>query len=517
VSRTRRALVSSGFAYLQYAVSIVISIIVVPLVLARVDIRAYGLWLAAADLLAYVALLDLGVFGVLPWLIAEADGRRDEPTIRRALSNAMAAAGAISAVYALAVVAAWAGFPGLLGLTAADRAAIAGPLLIVAVAAMASMPLSVCQAALAGMQDVTFSGAAALVRIVLNAALTIGLLLQGYGLYAVAIGSTVPAIVAGVASVFRLRTRYATLARGWPRPSLDGVRWLITTAVGAWLGAFGWKLLSMSSGLVLTAVGHPELVPLYSCTARLSTVAVQMGWIIPDSGLIGLAQLLGEGRLQRLREVTRTLLQLHLVIAGAAATLLLAVNPAFVSWWVSPALFGGHRLNVLLAAGVVIGSVAHALMTVPSVLGRRLEVGWTTIAHGVVHVGLAYALASVIGFAGIAVASILAAAITAIPAGLRITAERTGMSVGEMVETVTAWGVRAWPAAGLALACGLVSPVGGVWTAAALWVPIGGLYVWLTRPLYRDVPLDPRLRSALARVRLMPAIEPAAARPELTV
>jgi O-antigen/teichoic acid export membrane protein len=502
---------------LQYAVSIAISIIVVPLVLSRVDIRAYGLWLAAADLLAYVALLDLGVFGVLPWLVAEADGRRDETTIRRALSNASAAAVAISAVYALAAAAAWLAFPSLLGLTGADRTAIAGPLLIVVVAAMFSMPLSVTQAALAGMQDVAFSGTSALFRIVLNAALTIGLLLQGHGLYAVAIGSTVPAIVVGVASIVRLRARFPALVHGWPRPSAEGVRWLIGTAVGAWLGAFGWKLLSMSNGLVLTAVGHPELVPLYSCTARLSSVAVQMGWIIPDSGLVGLAQLLGEGRLARLREVTRTMLQLHLVIAGAAATFLLAINPAFVSWWVSPALFGGHRLNGLLAAGVVVGSMAHALMTIPSVLGRRLEIGWTTIANGGVHVVLAYVLATVMGFAGIAVAAIVAAATTALPVGLRITAERTGSTPRELAAGAIAWGARAWPAAVLALVAGVMMPVGAVWMAAACWAPIGVLYVWLTRPLYRDLPIDPRFRAALARVRLMPAVEPAAAAPELTV
>jgi O-antigen/teichoic acid export membrane protein len=294
------------------------------------------------------------------------------------------------------------------------------------------------------------------------------------------------------------------------------VRWLIGTAIGAWLGAFGWKLLSMSSGLVLTAIGHPELVPLYSCTARLSTVVVQMGWIIPDSGLIGLAQLFGERRAQRLREVTRAMVRLHLIIAGGAVTLLLAVNPAFVTWWVTPALYGGHPLNLLLAAGVIVGSVTHALMTIASVLGRRLEIGVATIANGVLHVVVAWLLANAFGVAGIAAAALLAAAVTALPVGLRMTSERTGTTERELMATLAGWSARAWPTAVAALIVGLMVPSGAVWMAALAWLPIGALYLWMMRPMYRELPIDPRFRAMLARVRLVPAAEPLSV-PELSV
>jgi O-antigen/teichoic acid export membrane protein len=453
---------------------------------------------------------------VLPWIVAEADGRRDEPTIRRALSNALGAAVLISCVYALAAAGAWAGFPGLLGLSAADRDAIAGPLLIVAVSSVLSMPLVVCQATLAGMQDVAFSGIAAVVRIGLNAALTIGLLLAGYGLYAVALGTALPAVAVGLASVARLGVRFPALLREWPRPSVAGVRWLVGSAVGAWLGAFGWKLLSMSSGLVLTAVGRPELVPLYSCTARLSTVVVQMGWIIPDSGLIGLAQLFGEGRAERLREVTRAMLQLHLIIAGGGVTLLLAVNPAFVTWWVTGALYGGDTLNVLLAAGVVMASITHALMTIASVLGRRLEVGAATVVNGVLHVIVAWVLARAFGVVGLAAAAIVAAGATALPVGLRMTAERTGTREAEFAAAVARWFARAWPTAVFALVVGWLVPRGAVWLAVIAWVPIAAVYLWTMRPMYHELPIDPKFRAMLERVRLVRAPETVSV-PELSL
>lgn len=506
--RTRRALTASMFAYLQYAAAVAISIVLVPLVLAKVDVRTYGLWLTASDLLAYIGLLDLGVFGVLPWLVAEADGRRDDQTIRRALSNAVAAALFIGLACAAAAVAAWGLLPGLLNLTPADHATLAGPLLILVATTIVTMPMNVCGAALIGMQDVRFSGIAAVTRMVLTAAVTITLLLRGWDLYAIALGTAIPALMFGLLSVIRLRVRFAVLTRGWPRPSIDGLRWLAGTSIGAWLGAFGWKLLSLSNGLVLTATGHPELVPLYSCTARLSVMLVQMAWIVPDSGLIGLAQLHGEGRQSRVQDVTTAMLRLHLILAGLAMTLVLAVNPAFVGWWVSEALFGGHKLNTLLAVGIATGSVAHAVATVSSVLGRRLEVGIATIANGVVQVLLAFVFTLTMGFQGLALAAIVAAAATLVPVGLKLVAAQTGTPVRLLLSTMTQWSLRALPPCAAAFAVGLYFQVGALWVAAALWVPVALAYTWAMRPLYAELPLDPRFRSMLAALRLVPAVDP---------
>ncbi len=508
MTRTRRALMASMFAYLQYAAAVVISIVLVPVVLSKVDVRAYGLWLTASDLFGYIGLLDLGMFGVLPWLVAEADGRRDEPTIRRALSNGLAAAVVIGLACGVAGFAAWHVFPGLLKLTPADRSMLAGSLLILLGGTIVTMPMNVCGAALIGMQDVRFSGIAALTRVVLNASLTIALLLRGWNLYAIAIGTVIPAIVVGLLSTIRLRLRFRTLTERWPRPSMEGFRWLAATSIGAWFGAFGWKLLSMSNGLVLTATGHPELVPLYSCTARLSVMLVQMAWIVPDSGLVGLAQLHGERRQARLQEVTRAMLNLHLILAGVAMTVVLAVNPAFVSWWVSEALFGGHKLNVLLAAGIATGSITHALATLSSVLGRRNEVGIATVANGVLQVVTAYALTFVIGFQGIALAAILAALATLLPVSLNMVARQTGTPVRPLLATTAQWIWRALPLCGAAFAIGFYVPAGSVWLASAFWLPVGASYVWTMRPLYAELPLDPRFRGLLATLRLMPATDP---------
>jgi hypothetical protein len=91
MTRARRAVITAGFAYAQYAMAIIPGLILVPLTWSSLGARTYGLWLTTGELLAYAAMVDPGVLGVLPWLIAEADGASDRSAVRRLFSNGVVA------------------------------------------------------------------------------------------------------------------------------------------------------------------------------------------------------------------------------------------------------------------------------------------------------------------------------------------------------------------------------------------------------------------------------------------
>jgi hypothetical protein len=172
----------------------------------------------------------------------------------------------------------------------------------------------------------------------------------------------------------------------------------------------------------------------------------------------------------------------------------------------------------LLATGVVLGSVTHALATVASVIGRRVQVGFATLANGGLHVTIAYLLLGLLGFQGIALAALLAGVCTMLPAGLHLITEQTGLSKRDLLGSMLLWIGRAGWLLALSLGVGLWVPPGQVWLAVALWLPIGLTYLWMVRPLYDELPLDPRFREVLVRLRLIPvtttpglnAVEPVA-------
>src|SRR5205807_8852521 len=115
----RKAVLTAGFTYVQFALAIVTGLVLIPLTIRHLGLRDYGLWLTSGELLAYLALGDFGVFAVLPWLIAGADGRGDVTTLRRLLATAVAVGVGVAVLILAVGVAAWYSLPAMLNLSEA--------------------------------------------------------------------------------------------------------------------------------------------------------------------------------------------------------------------------------------------------------------------------------------------------------------------------------------------------------------------------------------------------------------
>jgi O-antigen/teichoic acid export membrane protein len=506
MSRTRKAAVLAVFSYAQYGLAVGTGLVLIPLILRHLGGRTYGLWLTTGEVLAYASMVELGMLGVLPWLIAQTDGSGSRAAVRTLVSTGLVAALVFSVCFAGAAAALWTLLPAVLRLTAADRATIGPPLLIIVAATTAAYPLRVYRALLVGLQDVVFTGALGVAEAALSAVVTIVMLVKGYGPYALACGSAASSVVGSVASLVRASALAPDVVWQWTRPAGADVSRLFSNGLGAWFGAVGWQIIAASNSVVITYLGHPEWVPIYSCTAKLSTLFTQLGWVLPDSGLIGLAQLHGEQPgSARLALRISALLRLHLLLAGAAVCGVLAFNPEFVTRWVGPSLFGGLALNGLLAATVVVYSVVHGFMTVTAVLGRRLAVGAATLANAALQVAVAVLLGHRLGLHGIALAGLFSALAVSVPCGLYLLQSSTALTVRALVvDSLVPWAVRAVPLAGLAALVGKFHESAGIGASAVMSLGIAVAYGWHMRSLYGVLPLDPRWVRWLVTLRLAP-------------
>lgn len=505
MSRTTRAGIAAGFGYLQFGLALVSGILVVPFVLARVGSEAYGVWLGLGELVAYSAMADLGVLGVLPWLVAEADGRGDREEMRRLVSAGVVAATLAAVVFAVLALGLLALAPGITGVSRAQHAEVIGPLMLLVAGMAAAYPVRVFHALLIGLQDVAFAGRLGVAQAVLNVALILGLLAAGQGLYALAAAATVPTLFVACASWLRARRIAPELLRGWRRPSARLLGSVTAQGIGGWIAGLGWRMISATSNLVILSIAGPVAAVTYALTARLADVLTQMSWQVPDAGLVGLAQLKGEGQAERARQITLSILRLTLIGAGVAACAVLAFNPSFVSLWVGPGRFAGLGTNALIAAGALALSLAHALFTTAATLGARVQVGLATVAQGIVHLGAAIVLGRRFGLPGVAAAALVGTVLVAYPAGVHYLRRVTGLGHAELWRGALApWSARAVLLLLLGLAVGIAGWRAAVWPPLLAAPVLAALYVWWMRPLYAGLPLPERLRPVLARLRLVP-------------
>jgi O-antigen/teichoic acid export membrane protein len=514
MSRRRNALVATAFTYVQWVLAILTGLFLTRFLVGSLGQQLYGTWLATGTLLAYASLADLGILGVMPWLFAEAEGALDTVLLRRLFAHGLAVSVAGAAVYLAFALCLWQALPSLLHLSGAERETLHGPVLVLIVLTALGYPLRLALAYRQGLQDYSFLGVLGLLQGLLNVALVVGFTWAGAPLFGVAIGASLPGFLSGVAAAARtfVSDRHVFFAS----PKLDWATFksLLTSGGGQWLGSLGWQLAFASDAVIIGYLGSRELVPVFAITSRLGLTLMQLSWTLPDSTLVGLAQMKAQDGLMRVGGVVLGLLRFHLLAAGFVGCAILAGNGTFVSVWVGSALFGGPALNALFAVAVLTLSVAHALVTPIAVLGRRMTIGLLTVANGILHILLALVLGKIWGLPGIALATTVSAVLSTLPVGFRLLSTMLRSLRLEFWNSVfVPWLVRGLPCLILAFLAGLAVPhvegVLGSSRIAHLVAAIGAggvsamVYLFAMRPLTRILPLGPRLRQALLSLRLV--------------
>jgi O-antigen/teichoic acid export membrane protein len=503
VSRVHRASTAAALAYLQFGISLVLGIVLVPFVLGQVGVRLYGFWLASGEVLAYAAMADFGILAALPWMIAEADGRGDRPGMRRLISTGFCAALMVSVVYLGVVLLLWQVAPAILRLQPEEREAIAGPLALIACASAMVLPLRIGTSTLMALQDVKAFGALAACSRLMEVVLVVTLLLQGYGLYALAIAAAAPSLLVAIVAFIRLRMIAPDLLQDWPRPRLAEIGHLFKEGSGAWFGAWSWRLTAAADAVILTNLGSPVWVAVLAMTSKLGQLLTHMSWVPGDSGLVGLANLAGERKPERLRAAVTALLRVYLALVTAGACVILAVNAPFVQGWLGPELFGGLRLNLLVACLMLVLTTVHGLAAVASVLGHRRQVGAVSLGAALVQVTMAYLLTRRFGLLGVPLAAILTQTLLLLPALVWAMPGHGVKLRGLATNVLRPWMPRALPLLTVSAVAGLFLSDVPLTPAIALGALTGVLSLWICRGLLLDYPpVATMIRARLALLRL---------------
>lgn len=505
MSRRRNAIITAIFTYGQSALGMVLGLVVTRIVLIKIGRDLYGLWVASGALLAYAGFADLGVLGVLPWMIAEADGKKDEQRLRALVAHGLVFSLIAGCAFAVIAAGLWHFYPALLHLNPNDRATLIGPLFVVIALTAFAFPFRTFSALLTGKQDALALGIFGLTQVILSVGLTLALALLGNGLYALAIGSALPPLLSAIAAFWRSRRAFYPLLTRWVRPQLPLLRRLAVDGFGVWLISFGYTMAAATDPVILSFVGLRDAVPAFAISTRLALTLTQFAWILPDAALVGLAQLSTEGTKERVREIALAILLLNMIVGGAVATAVLASNGAFVRVWVGADYFLGARFNAILAINVILACLVHGLGSIVAVLGKRLEMGVALIGNGVIHIVLATILSKHIGVYGVVLATFASGALTCLPVAMTLAHSQIGSSSREIVgRALLRWGFRFVPLGIGALFLGKVCTTRPLVTVVPLCAAFGLSYLWWMKPLYAHVPLGPRVTRLLQRVHLVP-------------
>jgi O-antigen/teichoic acid export membrane protein len=492
-SRLQRFVGGLGLGYIHTAVTVIVGLWLTPYVLHHLESHNYGLWLLGAQVLVYLALMDLGIVQLVPRDVAIALGRAHGNYGEIQSIVGRTARLVLWQVPPVAMIGAF-----IVWLLPADWAPLRWPLALVMVAFVVTFPLRIFNAVLQGLQDLTFLGGVQLAAWAAGTAVTVVGIAAGLGLYSLAAGWVTTQFFSAIAGWRRLVTAHRQmLPERWPSLGLSEARSQLGSGVWISVNQVAQVLLSGTDLVVIGKVLGPEAVVPYACTGKLLTMLANQPQMFMQMALPALSELRTAAPRGHLFDVSRSMAQVMLLLSGTIVVVVLAVNAGFVAWWVGESRFAGSPLTALLLAAMLMRHVNSTLLYTLFCFGYERRLALTSVAEGLVSLVVMSVLVPVLGLYGAVIGSLVPMAGISLPMNLRALSREVGGSPVAFFAPLGQWFLRFVPLVGaVAMLIATWTPR-GLATIAPLAIGVVAVYFVVMLPALKSPPLGPLLALRL--------------------
>ncbi len=456
LTRTERFLGGFTIGYAHMAVATAVGLWLTPFLLGRLGADTYGLWLVGTQVVAYLLLTDLGIVALLPRetaYVTGRTGRTDSPELAALVEQTMTLAFAqmpVVLVGAMAVV--W--------WLPTSWQPLRLPLACVLGVFVAAFPLRTFQAALTGLQDLGFVARVQFGAWAAGTVLTIVLVLNGFGLGAMAAGWCATQLCLVGACATRIFVRFpAARPRRLSFGDFGSARSYVARSLWVAVSQTAQAFLNGTDLILIGALLGPAAVVPYACTGKLIAVLANQPQSILQSAAPALSELRHSGDRTRMFQVSAALSQATLALSGLVACVVLSVNRGFVTWWVGPEQFAGVGLTLLMLAAMMARHFNTTNVYALFCFGQERRLALTALADGLVTISAGVVLIAAFGMPGGPLAAIVAVLAVSLPLNLRALSAETGVRRLDLVASLAPWAVRFILVAGVLAAAGaLVRP-----------------------------------------------------------
>jgi O-antigen/teichoic acid export membrane protein len=389
--------------------AIVVGLVLTPFLIHRIGLQAYGVWALALTLSfagGYASLSELGIEGATVRYVAEASADGDLPALNRAVCTSLAVFCAVAIVLAPAAVVLAPPLVHLFGVPPRLHGAAVACFAVVGAQLVFEIPARAFVAVVEGTQQYVAYQFVELGRALLQVALYVLAVLQGWGIVGLAGALAASSFVALIA-YWALAHRAVAGLRASP---LRASRTELSRIVRFGGGVFSLRLVStvyhqMDRAIVGVALG-PRPVGLYEIANKVALGAGGIGSVTASAVVPASASLRREAAVLRDMFVRGSCYAMAVALPVEVAAFIFA-KPLLLSW-IGPAAAPAVGAVRLFAAYGVLQSTNNVASTMIYGVGRiRLPLAVNTAAT-LLNLGLSIALVRPLGFSGVIVGTLLA-------------------------------------------------------------------------------------------------------------
>lgn len=409
----RTLITNAAWNWLGFAVSVAVTFVVCPRLVAGLGDERYGIWALVESVVAYFSLLDMGIGASVVRYVAKFEASEDQNQLDRVFSTTCAlfiGAGLVALLGSAGMALLWQAPLGVPEELSSDARWL---LLLLGANVACELAGGVFGSVLLGLGRFPARVASEIVLRIVGAIGMVSAVRAGYGVVAVGVVClTLTLTKAGVHAVvvkhYLPRLRFA--------PSLvtmDTFRTIRGYSILAFVAMIAGRISFSTSAIVIGAFLAPEYITYYVVAARLTEYVKSGSRAITNVLTPTISALEAQGRHEAIRRVLFDVSRYVLLLVLPVEMGLLFLGKPFLTLWI------GERLAELSYPTLVILSIPLFLTLLQSVSSRILYgVGklksFTIIvtAEAVVNLGLSVALVQWIGIEGVALALVIPNAVS---------------------------------------------------------------------------------------------------------
>ncbi len=471
-SRRRAALATLIGSSTSTLIASAQAVVLIPLYLTAVGPRLYGAWLGSGDFLIWMQAFDLGLPNLMIQRIGAAHGQGDSKSVAEYFATGMATMAIVASAIGLAAFGLSFMLPGWMGLSGDEAHTLQWCFVVGVGASTVNVFNNSIVGFSRGIQNTTFMNAIAVASALVGFATSLGLVLVGWGLWAIALGLVARAVISLIGStVFTAMTLRKGLICFF-RVRGHILREFLSVSPATALGGISYAVMNQSETALVAIFLKPELAAVLNLTRKALEVARGLVDTIAFATYGGFAHLVTSDQRHRTLEVLAEISSLRLSLAIVTASAYLAVNASLVSVWVGGDQYGGALLTILIAIQFIVVGNSFLLNYLYRAAGAVMQGSLALVAESIARVPLMIGLLLWLGLPGIPIAGIITGSVFSVLAYHWILKQ-----VAPFSEPYPRTPPRVWMARGLILCFGVVICIFVQWTSWIFVLAMGSAVV----------------------------------------
>lgn len=385
------------------------AIVLTPLYIHEIGPRLYGAWLGSGDILIWLQAFDLGLPNLMIQRIGSARGRDDDTAIAEYFASGTVVLAVVACIIAAIAYGLSFWIPSWVHLDG-NEALELQRCFSIGVIASALVILNNSVVGLSrGIQKTAFMSIAILFSSVAGFAVSLTLVLNGWGLWAIVWGLVTRAGISILGSMVFVFMVFKSDFKKLLCVKREIFREFISVSPVTALGGLSYAMMNQSESAMVAIFMRPEYAAILTVTRKAADLIRALVDMIGFASYGSFAHLVASNQRHRALQVHSEIRSVRFTIAIALVAGYIAVNASLVSVWVDTAQYGGAILTVLMGIQAIVVGDAFLMNYLYRATGPVVLGSVALIVESVARVPLMIGLLLLIGLPGIPLASILTA------------------------------------------------------------------------------------------------------------